>query len=190
MIINQQRLKELLHYNPETGWFTNLVKRNYNAPVGKRAGKVFMRGRYRCIALDGIDYYEHHLAWLYLHGYIPERIEHWDGNGTNNAEHNLRECTQSQNMCNKPSPVSEELRGAYLDTRRGHWYSQIQYEGENVYLGRFDSAEEAHQAWLKASELLQGEFAFHNRIPDVHRMAVERQSPEEPRISKMHLNST
>lgn len=164
-MITQARLKELVHYNPETGVFTNLVQRNYNAPVGKRAGKVVSRGRYRVIALDGLDFYEHHLAWFYVYGVWPTyTIDHWDGNGTYNAIGNLREATQSENMCNAQRQVgSSGLKGAYLDERRLTWYSQIQLGGQSLYLGTFDSAEEANQAYLKAAEKYHGEFAFHNR---------------------------
>jgi len=166
MIITQERLKQLLHYDPETGWFTNLVQRNYNASVGARAGKFVIHGRYRMIALDGIDYYEHHLAWLYIHGYLPSQLDHKDGVGTYNAIDNLREADQSQNMCNAQMPVGESgLRGAYLDKRRLTWYSKIQLGGQTWNLGSFDSAEEANEAYLYASERLHGEFALHNRNP-------------------------
>lgn len=164
-MISRARLKELLHYDPETGIFTNLVQRNYNAPVGKRAGKVVSHGRYRMIALDGLDFYEHHLAWFYVYGEWPKNaIDHWDGNGTYNAISNLRDATQSENMCNAQRQVgSSGLKGAYLDERRLTWYSKIQFGGQVWNLGPFDSAEEAHEAYLEAAEQIHGEFAFHNR---------------------------
>lgn len=169
MIITQARLKELLHYDPVTGIFTNLKQRNYNAPVGKRAGKVVSRGRYRMIALDGLDFYEHYLAWLYVFGMWPTmQIDHWNGDGTFNAIDNLRDSTQSENMCNAQRQVGVSgLIGAYFDLRRLTWYSKIELGGQSWYLGKFDSDKQAHEAYLEAAEHLHGEFALHNR-PNNH----------------------
>jgi hypothetical protein len=49
------------------------------------------------------------------------------------------------------------LKGA--SRSRGRWQAQIQHHGKNIHLGRFDSAEEAHAAYVAAAQRLAGEFA-------------------------------
>jgi hypothetical protein len=163
-MLTQQRLKELFNYDPETGWFTNRTSRGA-AAEGKRAGTFvnFMYG-YRRIVIAYKKYYEHHLAWLYVHGEWVDEIDHRDGDGSNNAIANLRACDRSQNNFNSlRRPGQSGLRGAYLDRRNLQWYSQIQLGGQVTFLGNFDSAEEAHEAFMAAAEIHHGEFAYHNR---------------------------
>jgi hypothetical protein len=160
----RDRLIELFDYDPETGWFTNKTSRG-RAAAGARAGSSSGHG-YRKITIDYAKYYEHHLAWLYVHGYMPNELDHIDGDGCFNAIENLRECDRSQNNFNNQStPGASGLRGAYLDKRNLQWYSKIQVRGESVYLGNYDSPEEAHEAYLEAAERYAGEFAFHARDP-------------------------
>jgi len=165
-VITRERLKQLLRYDLGTGWFINLTQRNYNASIGARAGKIVCGGRYRRIKLDGIEYYEHHLAWLYVYGYMPDQIDHWYDSGLNNCIFNLREATQSENMCNAHrTPGESGLRGAYLDKRRSTWHSKVQLGGQVWNMGPFDNAEEAHEAYLRKAKEVQGEFALHNSNP-------------------------
>ena len=156
------RVTELFKYDPTTGWFTNRRSRG-RAKEGERAGSPTGHG-YRRIIIDYGKFYEHHLAWLYVHGYWPDELDHQDGDRSNNAIDNLRECSRSQNCFNSDRPTgSSGLKGAYLDTRTFQWYSKIQIGCQVIWLGRFRTAEEAHEAFMDAVETYHGEFALHNR---------------------------
>lgn len=160
------RLIELFIYLPDTGWFVNRVSRG-RAREGERAGSLVGHG-YRRIVIDYAKYYEHHLAWLYVYGEWPDELDHKDGDGCNNAIANLRECDRSLNNFNIPSLTGRSgLRGAYLDIRSLQWFSKIQVRGQTIWLGTFASPEEAHAAYLEAAERFAGEFAFHNREPQL-----------------------
>lgn len=156
-MITQKRLKGLFDYDPETGWFTNRFSRG-RAKGRQRAGAYTGHG-YRRIIIDYEKYYEHQLAWLYVHGEWPDEIDHIDGDSSNNAIANLRLCDRSQNNCNSQRPTGRSgLRGAYLNPRNLKWYSQIQFGCRVIYLGTFNTPEEAHEAFEAAAEHLHGEF--------------------------------
>ena len=81
--LSAERLKELLHYDPDTGVFTRRVSRG-PARAGSVAG-ADTRDGYRKIHLDYKFYLMHRLAWLYTHGEFPtEFIDHIDGDRANN----------------------------------------------------------------------------------------------------------
>lgn len=150
MKITQERLKEFLHYAPETGIFTWKIKAGRNAP-GSVAGTLRSDGYIR-IQINGERRYASQWAWLYMTGDLPEdEVDHEDRNRANNAWANLRAATKSQNCANRPKRVRESglLRGT---TRNGSKFTaQIRVRGEHRYLGTFDTEEEAHAAYARAA---------------------------------------
>src|SRR4051812_10516942 len=97
-MLTQERLKELLSYDPLTGVFLWLEDRG-----GKRAGDVAgcEKRVYTLISVDDQIYRAHHLAWLYMTGEWPDPfVDHRDLNKHNNIWTNLREATKSQNQAN------------------------------------------------------------------------------------------
>lgn len=158
----QIELKELFEYDPIIGWFTNHFSRG-RARDGGRAGAETGHG-YRRIIIDYVKHYEHHLAWLYVYGEYPNEIDHINGTRSDNRIINLRVCDRTQNNFNSLRPTGiSGLTGAYLDKRNLQWFSKIQFGGQHKFLGNFDSAGEAHQAYLTAVERYAAEFAYHNR---------------------------
>ena len=167
-LLTQSALRSILHYDDLTGWFTRLTTIN----KGKRAGTVERRERrvgtiqkckyncYRHIQIDGYRYQEHQLAWLYMTGRMIKRIDHRDGDGTNNIWSNLRKSTQSQNGANRGIPAhnTSGFKGVSKGGKHS-WIANIQCQGRRFYLGTFTTPEEAAEAYrLKALELF-GEFA-------------------------------
>lgn len=76
--ITQERLQELVHYDPETGVFRWAVNLGSRARSGAIAGCLDRRG-YRVIRLDKALYTSAQLAWLYVHGVLPRRVGHENG---------------------------------------------------------------------------------------------------------------
>ena len=79
--LTQERLKQLLHYDPETGEFSRVAKgRGYHKPVNS----LYEDGYYR-IGVDRRIYMANRLAWLYMTGKWPkEIIDHRDLDKSNN----------------------------------------------------------------------------------------------------------
>lgn len=87
-MITQDRLKEVLLYDPERGIFTWCENMSPRACSGSLAGHVRTDGHIG-IGIDGFKYLAHNLAWLYVYGTCPKRLKHRDGKKRNNAITNL-----------------------------------------------------------------------------------------------------
>lgn len=87
-------------------------------------------------------------------------VDHKDGNGLNNRRYNLRKATHGQNMQNsKPRSNSKSgFKGVRWDKVKAKWTSSIAHNGRRNWLGYFETADEAHDAYCKASIMLHGEF--------------------------------
>lgn len=89
-MLTQAKLKEVLHYNPETGDLTWLKRPANCVKVGEVAGSIDKYG-YRCVGIDGKQYKAHRLAVLYMTGSLPSSaVGHIDKNNLNNVWDNLR----------------------------------------------------------------------------------------------------
>jgi len=151
-MLTQDRLKEVLHYDPETGVFTRLVSTNNRVKVGAVAGTIHHTGYCR-IKIDGKDYLAHRLAFLYMTGEFPkDQADHIDGNPANNRWSNLRECTHAENQQNrasKPGSTSKHVGiNRYKKTQK--WRAAIKINGKPIHLGYFETEEAAYQAYCKA----------------------------------------
>ncbi|HAS0888998.1 TPA: HNH endonuclease, partial [Enterobacter cloacae subsp. cloacae] len=101
MTLTQNRLKEVLRYDPLTGVFYWLNPTAYCMHPGDVAGFVDYTG-YAYIKVDRVKYSAHRLAWLYVHGSMPEeQIDHVNNNRSDNRISNLRLASRSQNMMNQ-----------------------------------------------------------------------------------------
>lgn len=153
-MLTQARLKEVLHYDPETGVFTWRVTRGRNAKAGDVAGWPD-RGYVR-IEVAGRTYRAHRLAWLYVHGvWSSQVIDHIDGNPKNNAIANLRDVSLAVNGQNQRKPRSgSQSRHIGVNRSGARWRAQIFIGGKNKHLGLYDTPEQAHAAYLHAKRSL------------------------------------
>lgn len=88
-VLTQDRLNQIVNYDPATGAFVWAVPRG-NQKAGARAGSVDPDDGYRYIKIDGQWYRAQTLAWFLTHGEWPTRyIRFRDGNGDNCASANL-----------------------------------------------------------------------------------------------------
>lgn len=153
-ILTAARLRELFHYEPETGVFTRLIKKAGNATAGSCAGSINTIG-YRQIRVDGSNYLGHRLAWLYVHGEWPiGQIDHIDGTRSNNAIGNLRDVSHAVNQQNRKrakANASASLMGISFSS--GRWVAHISINGKPRYIGRFGTEAQAHSAYLAAKRL-------------------------------------
>lgn len=150
-----EQIKKLLHYNPSTGVFTRITPARGIA-VGDIAGSTERDGYVR-VRIYPFHYPAHRLAWVYMNGEWPDKeIDHIDGNRSNNAIHNLRLATRSENKQNtKKAPKGSKsgLLGARA-TKDGKFVSGIMVNGVVRHLGTFSTAIDAHHAYMNAKREL------------------------------------
>jgi hypothetical protein len=141
--ITQEKLKEILDYNPDTGIFTWKVSKAKRIKVGSVAGCKNNLG-YILIRIDGKIYLAHRLAWLYTHGDFPLNcIDHINQIKDDNRICNLRDVTVSENMQNQSQVLGY--------TKNGSKYKATITLNNILYqLGSYATKEQARQAYLNA----------------------------------------
>jgi hypothetical protein len=153
----QQRLHRLFDYDPEQGVFIARIPRR-GVEIGEVCSGCAVNGYY-LLTVDGEQILLHRLIWLYVYGKWPsKKIDHRDGNGLNNRIQNLRDVTQGINVQNqrraRVDNRSTGLLGSYRRKDTGRFTSRIGIDGKSLSLGCFDTAEEAHSAYVAAKRRL------------------------------------
>ena len=147
--VTQARLVEVLDYNPATGVF-KWRRRN-----GRTAG-TYKNDGYIQIRVDGRFYRAHRLAFLYVHGYIPEFLDHRNRVRDDNRIDNLRPASKGDNRQNASMSVSNTSGriGVSLYKRTGKWQAQIKVNKVSHHLGWYVTPDEAEEAYLSAKRRL------------------------------------
>jgi hypothetical protein len=153
----------LLHYDPETGVFTWLVKRSRTALPGVVAGCLSTHGYWR-IKINQRYWLAHRLVHLYMTGTFPEfEIDHIDRDPLNNRWSNLREATRSENLANMGMSKlnTSGAKGVHWSKLERKWKARISFNNKVICLGTFESFELAVEFRQLAADMLHGEFVRH-----------------------------
>ena len=158
-MITFDELTEVLEFDPLVNSFRWKVSLNIKIKIGDIAGCLIPNG-YRGIRFNGKDYKEHRLVWLYHHSVWPKRLDHINRVKDDNRIENLREVTHQQNMFNTSAYKNNKLGVKNICVSKSFRY-QVGFtlNGKVVYLGTFDTIEEAiekRDIWSKENH---GEFA-------------------------------
>jgi len=145
-----ERLKQELSYDPNTGLFSRI--KPSKRPVGWKNGNGYIR-----IEFLGNRVYAHRLAWFYMTGAWPKfQIDHIDRNKSNNKFWNLRDVPEEINGRNCPPQPNRTGFPGVNKARNGKFCAQITIEGHSKHIGTFNTAEEAHAAFVKQTKALYG----------------------------------
>lgn len=153
------QLREMFHYDPQTGEFTRKVTTASRARAGDVAGNIHAPSGYWVIRALGHQYKAHRLAWLYMTGAWPAHtIDHIDGDRQNNRWSNLRDVPRAINYQNKRSARSNSKTGLLgVAICNGRYQAKIAKDKKTFYLGCYGTPEEAHAAYVQAKrELHEG----------------------------------
>jgi hypothetical protein len=121
--------------------------------------------RYVYTTIDGKLVKMHHLILPLTSSNLA--IDHINGIGWDNQEHNLRLVSYSQNNMNsrKRTDCASEHKGVCWDNIQEKWRSRIFVKGHSINLGRFPDEISAARAYNEAALRYFGEFAKLNEIP-------------------------
>lgn len=158
--ITAERVRELLSYDLETGvfrWRVN-VGRWGRIKAGSETGSPDLNGHLR-IQIDGTLLYAHRVAWLHVTGSWPNGdIDHIDGEPGNNRWVNLRDVPHQINTENRRRAIRGKKSGlpigVSIDARDGAYRADITVDGSTRSLGRHETPELAHAAYLDAKRIL------------------------------------
>ena len=134
--LTQARLKELLHYNPDTGVFTWIKRPSRNVLAGDIAGTTDSHG-YVIITIDKIRYGAHRLVFLYIEGLFPPiQVDHINRIKTDNRRKNLRHATRRMNHENRSD--NNVYIGVHWNCGHDKWHARTPMDGrERKHIGYF-----------------------------------------------------
>lgn len=161
--ITQALVKEYLDYDPQTGELIWIKKPSKRANLRTRAGSLVSTTGYRSIALFGKSYPEHHVVWLWYHGYWPkQQLDHIDHIRNNNRISNLREVTVGENARNRTrrQNTRTDEAGIWFNRISKRYVAEITKDGKKVYQASFVDIEDAITA-RKAKLIEHGFHANH-----------------------------
>lgn len=144
-MISHERLLEVLHYNPETGVWTNIITRSSGAVAGEHPGNI--KKGYRRIRIDNKVYTSARLAWFYMtRGQPLFTIDHINRVRDDDRFCNIRDVTMSENNRNKEG-ISYSGDGVYYRKDRNQYRARTYVEGRRVHIGNFYTFDEALAAY-------------------------------------------
>jgi len=153
--VTQQELQEVLDYEPLTGLFRWKVQRGSRGKIGSIAGSPHKNG-YVVIRVFDKKYLAHRLAFMWMVGCFPnEGTDHLNHIKNDNRWNNLRECSNEENMKNRPLSPKNKTGQHGVRFKKNLWEAQITLKGKTIYLGGFLEFHEAVNA-RKNAEVLYG----------------------------------
>ena len=144
-MITLENIRELFDYK-DGKLFWKICPKN-GVPAGSEAGAWKGNG-YHYVTYKRKGVPTHRAIWMWVHGEVPDHIDHVDGDKTNNALENLRSVGRSENMLNigRPNKNNQHsnVRGVNK-TRTGSWRVMFRNKARGV----FKSFEQAVQVRRK-----------------------------------------
>lgn len=168
-------LRELLHYEPETGklyWKSRDISMfrdgAWTAEHRWKAWNSTWANKEAFTAIDHRGYHEgtllsrvyraHRIVWALVHGEWPtDQIDHLNGNGLDNRIINLRVVPNRLNGKNlkRSKRNTSGVTGVSWQANMSKWSASIHYDGKSIHLGYFSDINDAAAARKSAEAIYE-----------------------------------
>jgi len=165
--ITQEQLKDMFNYR-EDGVLLRKKATSGNGnyagrPVGNLNSKNLgqRNARYVTTKIHGQHWCVHKLIYLYHYGYVPEQLDHINGNSLDNRIENLRPASSAENMSNRKTFANNKsgCKGVSWNKRSSKWQVSVGVNKKQKHIGYFDDFELAKLIALEARDKYHGKFA-------------------------------
>lgn len=159
-MISQERLRELLDYNPDTGILTRKVRTSNRIMIGDPLGSLRPDG-YLQATVGGKLELVHRIVFMFLFGYLPDEVDHINGVHTDNRALNLRAATKTTNQHNRRvrKDSASGVKNVQFNKDAQAWRVRIRDGNKRHFIGDFKDLDEACLAATVAAEKHHKEFA-------------------------------
>lgn len=177
--IAPEMLRQLLALDEATGrlywkprgieWFEHVPEKirlrqcnRWNSLFAHKEAFTSERQGYRRTRFMGRNYCAHRVVWALVHGYWPGQVDHINRDRGDNRPANLREVSNEENARNQRLRTNNRsgVTGVHWRAREQRWIAKINANGKQVFLGGFETFDEAAAA-RRAAERKYGYRANH-----------------------------
>lgn len=165
--ITQELVRELFDYKEgKLFWKAH----RHCCTVGKEAGtlQIYNGGDRMRVGIYGNKYISSRIIFLLHRGYMPKIVDHKDGNTLNDRIENLRDANYCKNNRNRRPQKTSSSKYLGVDRNQNKtinvWRAQLGGNGVKLFLGNFQTEEQAALVYNEAALKLYGEFANLNII--------------------------
>ena len=153
-MLTQEKVRQLFTYREDGSLIRNRTGQTVVCSPSKHH-------RYLRIGIKGKAYFLHRIIFLLVRGYLPEGIDHIDGNRFNNRIENLRAANQSQNCLNKSSHKNNKsgYKNIHWQKNMNKWCVIMSINQKRNIIGYFEDLELAHAIASEYRAKYHGEFA-------------------------------
>ena len=155
MEITQELVKDLYEYKEGCLYYK---KRRFRVTVGKKVGYSSSDG-YQHTFVHMQHILLHRLIFLFHHGYLPEFVDHENGDRTDNRIENLRPATIEENARNRGIAKNNSTGVTGVKMDHSKFRAVINVNKKRISLGTYKTLEEATAARRAAELKYFGEFA-------------------------------
>lgn len=125
--------------------------------AGAQAGHVSQNDGYLRLYIDNSPYLGHRIVWLIVYGTMPPyKLDHKNGVRSDIKFKNLRPATDAENGQNRKHHKNNTsgYSGVTWHKRAQKWYANISVRHNKIFLGSFETAQDASIAYLEAKKQL------------------------------------
>lgn len=158
--LTQEEAHRLFEYRDGVLYWKERPKNSRKPKGDMEAGTKSGHG-YKKLTVNQKRFYVHQVVFLMQHGYIPEVVDHIDGNTNNNKIENLRASNKSLNACNSKqnSKNTSGHRNVVWSVACQKWQVKVQLQKRGLHLGVFEDFDLACLVADEARRLYHGTYA-------------------------------